>query len=64
MKKIQILIVGEIDLSHEMKKKMILDVFARAIDHGLLAEVCEAFLESDAPNDVEAAIDAAKEWDI
>ena len=43
---------------------MILDVFARAIDHGLLAEVCEAFLESDAPNDVEAAIDAAKEWDI
>lgn len=64
MKEIQILIVDKIDFPHEMKKKMILDVFARAIDHGLLAEVCESFLESDAPNNVEAAIDAAREWDI
>lgn len=64
MKRIQILIVDRIDLSHEAKKKAILDVFARAIDHGLLAEVCESFLESGAPNDVEAAIDAAREWDI
>lgn len=64
MKRIQILIVDKIDLSHEAKKKAILDVFARAIDHGLLAEVCESFLESDAPNDVEAAVDAAREWDI
>lgn len=64
MKHIQILIVDRIDLSHEAKKKAILDVFARAIDNGLLAEVCESFLESDAPNDVEAAVDAAREWDI
>ena len=64
MKEIQILIVNKIDLSHEAKKKAILDVFARAIDNGLLAEVCESFLESDAPNDVEAAVNAAKEWDI
>lgn len=64
MKRIQILIVDRIDLSHEAKKKMILDIFARAIDNGLLAEVCKSFLESDAPNDVEAAIDAAREWDI
>lgn len=64
MKEIQILIVDRIDFPHEAKKKMILDVFARAIDHGLLAEVCESFLESDAPNDVEAAVDAAREWDI
>ena len=64
MKRIQILIVDRIDLSHKAKKKAILDVFARAIDHGLLAEVCESFLESDASNDVEAAIDAAREWDI
>lgn len=59
-----ILVVDKIDLSHEAKKKAILDIFARAIDNGLLAEVCESFLESDAPNDVEAAIEAAKEWDI
>lgn len=64
MKQIQILIVDRIDLPHEAKKKAILDVFARAIDHGLLAEVCEAFLESDAPNDVEAALEAAREWDV
>lgn len=64
MKEIQILIVDKIDFPHETKKKAILDVFARAIDHGLLAEVCESFLESDAPNDVEAAIDAAREWDV
>lgn len=64
MKQIQILIVDKIDFPHEAKKKVILDVFARAIDNGLLAEVCEAFLESDAPNDVEAAVNAAKEWDI
>lgn len=64
MKQIQILVVDSIDFPHEMKKKMILDVFARAIDHGLLAEICESFLESDAPNDVEAAVNAAREWDI
>lgn len=64
MKRIQILIVDKIDLPREAKKKAILDVFARAIDHGLLTEVCESFLESDAPNDVEAAVDAAREWDI
>ena len=64
MKEIQILIVDRIDFPHEMKKKMILDIFARAIDHGLLIEVCESFLESGASNDLEAAIDAAKEWDI
>ena len=59
-----ILVVDKIDLSHEAKKKIILDIFARAIDNGLLAEVCESFLESDAPNDLEAAIEAAREWDI
>lgn len=48
----------------EAKKRIILDIFSRAIDHGLLAEVCESILESDAPNDVEAALEAAREWDL
>lgn len=64
MKQIQILVVDRIDFPHEAKKKAILDIFARAIDHGLLAEVCESFLESDAPNDVEAMREAAYEWDV
>ena len=64
MKEIQILIVDKINFPHETKKKAILDVFARAIDHGLLAEVCEAFLESDAPDDVSCMLEAAREWDI
>lgn len=51
-------------LIHEAKKAIILDVVSRAVDHGLLAEVCEAFLESDAPDDVSCMIEAAQEWDL
>lgn len=51
-------------LVHEAKKALILDIVSRAVDHGLLVEVCEAFLESDAPDDVSCMIEAAQEWDL
>lgn len=51
-------------LVHEAKKAIILDIVSRAVDHSLLAEVCEAFLESDAPDDVSCMIEAAQEWDL
>lgn len=51
-------------LEHEAKKAIILDVVSRAVDNGLLAEVCEAFLESDAPDDVSCMLEAAREWDL
>ena len=53
-----------VDPEHTNNQTIILNIVRRAHDYGLLAEVFEAFLESDAKTDVEAMQEAARECDL